>query len=123
MAGNHRSHPMGRQMAAPLPLNPTTIGVKEEEEDKRARGGVGRVDAIPRLWPWGEPWVPQGEENAPMLPPPPAGRCPRSVQLIKREWKPKNSRVMPPAKERWRTTGPFVNFLPWPGPKGARPCG
>ena len=51
-----------------------------------------------------------------MLPPPPAGRCPRSSpragQLIKPEWKPKESRTMPSAKERWRTSGPFVNFLP-----------
>ena len=47
-----------------------------------------------------------------MLPPPPADRCPRSGQLIKPEWKPKDSRTMPSAKERWRTTGPFVNFLP-----------
>ena len=47
-----------------------------------------------------------------MFPRPPSGRCPRSGQLIKPKWKPKNSETMQPEKERWRTTGPFVNFLP-----------
>ena len=64
-ACNRRSHPMDRQLVAPLRLNPTTIGVKKEEEEKRVRGGEQDVEGAPRLWPWGEPWIPQIEEDAP----------------------------------------------------------
>ena len=97
-ACNHRSHPMDRQLAAPLRLNPTAIGVKEDVEDKRIQRDDESEERGPRLWAWGATWVPQTEEDAREMPPPPAGRCPRSGQLVKPEWKPKASRTMPPAK-------------------------
>ena len=57
-ACGHRSHTMDGELAGPLRLNPTAIGIKEEEDDLKVTGDPRCRDTGPRRLPWGEPWVP-----------------------------------------------------------------